>query len=94
MVKAMVLLRQTLKAQAELLKKAYQNKMPSYIECHGTGTALGDPIEVNTIQECFPNTSIQLGSVKTQFGHTKAIRRYGRFDQINTMPSQYYMGRY
>ncbi|MBM4089215.1 MAG: AMP-binding protein, partial [Planctomycetes bacterium] len=49
----------------------------SYIEAHGTGTSLGDPIEVNSLktvlmegraadQRCF------IGSVKTNIGHLEA----------------------
>ncbi len=43
-----------------------------YVECHGTGTYLGDPIEVAALTEAFgpadtPRTGI--GSVKTNIGH-------------------------
>jgi acyl transferase domain-containing protein len=46
----------------------------SYIEAHGTGTALGDPIEVAALTEVFaPRTTRRgfcaLGSVKTNVGH-------------------------
>ncbi len=44
----------------------------SYIECHGTGTALGDPIEVAALTQAF-NTDkrgfCRIGSVKTNIGH-------------------------
>jgi|GEM_PF-1327933 len=47
-----------------------------YIECHGTGTHLGDPIELRAISEAFEkNKSSQkkghcfLGSVKANIGH-------------------------
>jgi acyl transferase domain-containing protein/acyl carrier protein len=43
----------------------------SYIEAHGTGTALGDPIEVAALRQVFgdqPN-SCGMGSVKTNIGH-------------------------
>ncbi len=44
-----------------------------YIETHGTGTPLGDPIEVTALKKAF-GTSVQpgscgLGSVKTNVGH-------------------------
>ncbi|WP_210528170.1 type I polyketide synthase [Rubellimicrobium arenae] len=45
-----------------------------YIECHGTGTYLGDPIEVAALTEAFRRTTDQtgfcrIGSVKTNIGH-------------------------
>jgi len=45
-----------------------------YIECHGTGTYLGDPIEVSALTEAFRQTTDQtgycrIGSVKTNIGH-------------------------
>ena len=46
-----------------------------YVECHGTGTSLGDPIEVAALTEAFrASTSdtgfCRIGSVKTNIGHT------------------------
>jgi amino acid adenylation domain-containing protein len=48
-----------------------------YIEAHGTGTALGDPIEVAGLQRAFAPDAPQaqscvLGSAKSNFGHTIA----------------------
>ncbi|MGB8944549.1 MAG: amino acid adenylation domain-containing protein, partial [Streptomyces sp.] len=47
-----------------------------YVEAHGTGTALGDPIEVQALQEVFAadgrTEPCALGSVKTNIGHTDA----------------------
>lgn len=48
-----------------------------YVELHGTGTALGDPIEVNALVETLGSErsnqrKCQLGSVKTQIGHLEA----------------------
>ncbi|TNC50405.1 SDR family NAD(P)-dependent oxidoreductase [Rubellimicrobium rubrum] len=45
-----------------------------YIECHGTGTYLGDPIEVAALTDAFRKTTdkvgfCRLGSVKTNIGH-------------------------
>ncbi|MHA7841144.1 MAG: SDR family NAD(P)-dependent oxidoreductase [Gammaproteobacteria bacterium] len=48
------------KAQAELLEKAYSEagidpETVSFIEAHGTGTPLGDPIEINGLKMAFQN---------------------------------------
>ncbi|MFG1689131.1 amino acid adenylation domain-containing protein [Nonomuraea sp. NPDC049269] len=44
-----------------------------YIEAHGTGTALGDPIEVAALSQVFTgNRRIALGSVKSNIGHADA----------------------
>ncbi|MBM3605524.1 MAG: acyltransferase domain-containing protein, partial [Alphaproteobacteria bacterium] len=44
-----------------------------YVECHGTGTRLGDPIEVAALTEAFalgaPGGQTAIGSVKTNIGH-------------------------
>ena len=45
-----------------------------YVECHGTGTYLGDPIEVAALTQAFQTTSdavghCRIGSVKTNIGH-------------------------
>lgn len=48
----------------------------SYIEAHGTGTALGDPIELNALQAVFgkarAGNPVWVGSVKTNIGHAEA----------------------
>ena len=63
-------------AQAALIRSALANgAVPpaavSYIEAHGTGTSLGDPIEVRAIANVFGQrtTPLLIGSVKTNFGH-------------------------
>ncbi len=74
------------KAQAELLKSAYLRagidpRTVGYIEAHGTGTELGDPIEINGLKSAFKDlyqttgtaeigsAYCGLGSVKTNIGH-------------------------
>ncbi|HYG62914.1 MAG TPA: beta-ketoacyl synthase N-terminal-like domain-containing protein [Thermoanaerobaculia bacterium] len=48
-----------------------------YVECHGTGTSLGDPIEVTALTKAFREHTDRrafcaLGSVKTNLGHLDA----------------------
>jgi amino acid adenylation domain-containing protein/non-ribosomal peptide synthase protein (TIGR01720 family) len=47
-----------------------------YVECHGTGTPLGDPIEVAALARVFGagerRASCALGSIKTNLGHLGA----------------------
>ncbi len=74
------------KAQADVLKTAYTRaridpRTVTYIETHGTGTPLGDPIEINGLKTAFnvlyraaddpqvSNAHCGLGSVKTNIGH-------------------------
>jgi acyl transferase domain-containing protein/phospholipid N-methyltransferase/acyl carrier protein len=69
-------------SQEALLRAALANAHLSpddvaYIEAHGTGTSLGDPIEVRALGKVFgPNrtaeTPLLIGSVKTNFGHLEA----------------------
>lgn len=49
----------------------------SYIEGHGTGTALGDPIEIAALSKAFSNHTHEkqfcaIGSVKTNIGHCES----------------------
>ncbi|HEX4420879.1 MAG TPA: SDR family NAD(P)-dependent oxidoreductase, partial [Kofleriaceae bacterium] len=49
----------------------------SYVECHGTGTALGDPLEVAALGAVLaegrsPQHPVVIGSVKTNIGHAQA----------------------
>lgn len=65
--------------QEKVLSKAYKvaNIDPndlSYVECHGTGTFLGDPIEVEALGNVISKTRQSnqpcwIGSVKTNIGH-------------------------
>ena len=47
-----------------------------YIEAHGTGTALGDPIELDALSAVFSDRNgsapLVLGSVKTNLGHLES----------------------
>ncbi len=70
------------KAQEIVLKKALKDAkltadQVNYIECHGTGTPLGDPIEFQAISEVYGHehsleNKLHLGSLKTNIGHLEA----------------------
>ncbi len=73
------------RSQADVIKSALRQsdidlRSISYIEAHGTGTSLGDPIEVQGLKKAFselaeekgadlPEGYCALGSVKTNIGH-------------------------
>ncbi|WP_108867381.1 hybrid non-ribosomal peptide synthetase/type I polyketide synthase [Aquimarina aquimarini] len=68
-------------AQREVIYKALADAGLSpddidYIETHGTGTVLGDAIELDSIVNVFGNrdkaSSLYVGSVKTNIGHTES----------------------
>lgn len=66
-------------AQCALLRRALADASADprdvvYIEAHGTGTRLGDPIEAEALREVYGegHTPCALGSVKTNFGHQEA----------------------
>ncbi|KAI1771743.1 polyketide synthase [Hypoxylon cercidicola] len=65
--------------QEVVIRKAYENAGldfagTDYVECHGTGTPVGDPIEVDAIGRCFSpreGPPLLIGSVKTNVGHSE-----------------------
>lgn len=69
-------------AQTSLLRDALAaaNTTPAevdYLEAHGTGTPLGDPIELQAIGAAYgpghtAEAPLRIGSVKTNLGHTEA----------------------
>ncbi|MEJ2417767.1 MAG: SDR family NAD(P)-dependent oxidoreductase, partial [Exilibacterium sp.] len=75
-------------AQADVIRDAMQRSGVSphrinYIEAHGTGTSLGDPIEINGLKKAFqdlykksgiqlPRNHCTLGTVKSSIGHLEA----------------------
>ncbi|RKQ70071.1 SDR family NAD(P)-dependent oxidoreductase [Oceanibaculum indicum] len=72
------------KAQADLVVRAMRGIDPASIACieaHGTGTALGDPVEANGLRLAYDTLTggnsaslppILLGSVKSNIGHLEA----------------------
>jgi len=67
------------RAQATLIQTALDDAgvvshQVDFVECHGTGTSLGDPIEVGALIDTFlpgraPDQPLALGAVKTNIGH-------------------------
>ncbi|MHA6890102.1 SDR family NAD(P)-dependent oxidoreductase [Ralstonia pseudosolanacearum] len=69
------------RAQADLIKQACRGidiDSIGYIEVHGTGTRLGDPIEISGLKQAFAELGgsgaqrCYLGSVKTNIGHLES----------------------
>jgi probable biosynthetic protein (TIGR04098 family) len=89
--------------QQKLITNAYkQANIPietvSYIEAHGTGTKLGDPIEIKALREAFEQMQngesatkwCSLGSVKTNIGHLEAASGIaGLLKVLLSMQNQY-----
>ena len=69
-------------AQANVVGKAMKEaginpRTVSYIEAHGTGTSLGDPIEISGLTKCFEEYTkdrqyCAIGSVKSNIGHCES----------------------
>jgi acyl transferase domain-containing protein len=65
--------------QEAVIRKTYAEAQldlgeTDYVECHGTGTAVGDPIEVDAISSCFARSEgtppLMIGSVRLRtFGN-------------------------
>jgi amino acid adenylation domain-containing protein len=68
--------------QVAVYRQAYEDAgvspaTVSYVECHGTGTALGDPIEIGALTRAFAEHTGErgycaVGSLKTNVGHLDA----------------------
>ncbi|KAI0856051.1 polyketide synthase-like protein [Xylaria cubensis] len=67
--------------QEAAIRKAYRNASLEfadtyYIECHGTGTELGDAVELTGLSSCFTsngrNGTLKIGGSKPNFGHSEA----------------------
>ena len=65
-------------SQQAVIEQALANarveaKQISYIETHGTGTSLGDAIELEALSQLFKDDrELVLGAVKTNIGHTES----------------------
>lgn len=69
-------------AQAAAVRSAYANAgitdfgATSYLECHGTGTPAGDPLEVQGVSSVFVDSRassapLVIGSIKSNLGHSE-----------------------
>ena len=64
-------------AQEALIKRAYQVagiddfSQTGFVECHGTGTSIGDPIETKAVARIFGGSGVLIGSIKPNLGHTE-----------------------
>jgi acyl transferase domain-containing protein len=63
--------------RAALREAGLQPQQISYLEAHGTGTRLGDPIEIDALRSVFapsrqPGEPLIVGSVKTNIGHLES----------------------
>ncbi|MFM8331204.1 MAG: type I polyketide synthase, partial [Candidatus Methylumidiphilus sp.] len=75
-------------AQQAVIRAALDNaglapEQVGYIEAHGTGTALGDPIEIGALNAVFgptrpPGQPLWVGSAKTNLGHMEGAAGIGR----------------
>lgn len=69
-------------SQEEVIRKALaiaslEPSQVSYVETHGTGTSLGDPIEINALGNVYKegrdqSKPLYVGSVKTNIGHLES----------------------
>ncbi|KAH7044507.1 polyketide synthase, partial [Macrophomina phaseolina] len=78
-------------SQVEVIREALadaalQPRDVAYVETHGTGTSLGDPIEFNALKSVFGPCSQQrrehplaLGAIKGQIGHLEAAAGMASF---------------
>ncbi|KAI0429154.1 hypothetical protein F5Y09DRAFT_268995 [Xylaria sp. FL1042] len=64
-------------AQEALIRRTYEVagisdfSKTALFECHGTGTAAGDPIETEAVAAVFGGSGIYLGAVKPNLGHSE-----------------------
>ncbi|MFN8371049.1 MAG: beta-ketoacyl synthase N-terminal-like domain-containing protein [Bacteriovoracaceae bacterium] len=64
----------TVEGQLLAYQRAYkdlENNRVDYIEGHGTGTPIGDIVELHSLATFFKDLKIPIGSVKALIGHTK-----------------------
>ena len=63
-------------AQEALMRRAYELagldfSKTGYVECHGTGTPVGDPIETDAVARVFGEDGVYIASIKPNLGHSE-----------------------
>lgn len=66
-------------SQEQMMRKAYKSagiaetdiRQTAFVECHGTGTPTGDPVETTAVGNVFGNSGVYIGSVKPNVGHSE-----------------------
>ncbi|KAK4172362.1 putative polyketide synthase [Triangularia setosa] len=63
--------------QAALIRRTYETAgirnldETAVVECHGTGTPVGDPIEAEAVAQCFGKSGVIMTGVKPNVGHAE-----------------------
>lgn len=88
-----------------LIKRAYavagvcDYSQTGFVECHGTGTPIGDPIEAEAVARVFGKKGVYIGSVKPNIGHTEGASGLASIIKVvlslenRTIPPNIKMGR-
>jgi len=79
-------------AQVDVIRRALRDAEAtpadvSYIEAHGTGTSLGDPIEMSALATAYctdraADNTLWVGSLKTNVGHMEAAAGVGALEKV------------
>ncbi|WP_217491633.1 type I polyketide synthase, partial [Bacillus cereus] len=74
---------QTDLVEQALTKANIDTSTISYMETHGTGTELGDPIEIRALTNAFKNgSSCPIGSVKSNIGHLESAAGFAGIAKV------------
>lgn len=71
-------------AQAALIRRTYAAagiqdlSETAIVECHGTGTPVGDPLEVEAVVDCFGDQGVVITSVRHAVQATEGVRKLTR----------------
>ena len=76
----------SISGQEEVIRKAYRKaglalKDTAYVECHGTGTGVGDPMEVEALSKVFSRhraSPLLLGAVSPSLGSYPSVGKLAK----------------